>query len=105
MAAGLSVQAEKRITYRMLKRVAVRLWAAGILCEYKNHTLSYADAQKSFVVYCVRLNASNGEAALLPHVSITVANKSGTGKTERYDHLSFERGIERIKELFGKKQP
>lgn len=97
MGAGLSTKQFNNRVYKRLQRIKRELENAGVSVKYENYQLCSATDGKQFsfnISYC-RLNASNGETAGLPSVRLQV----GANPIERFDHLSFDRGIARIVEV------
>ncbi len=89
MAAGLSPEREYRLMYSRLKSIQRELAQAGVPSTYRGGEL-FGDG---FKISYRRLNASNGECALLFEIYVRKAD----GGVAKYDHLSFGHGLERIK--------
>ena len=85
MAAGLSKKRQYYITYRRLQRIRQELAQAGIESRYADGALTGVN----FSIYYRRLNASNGECALL-------ATLVFNGST--YDGWTFKRGLDALKD-------
>ena len=100
MSAGLSQKQIYHRVYSRLQGIRRELQRAGVPVAYGNRTLFYngEDAHVGFEIGFRVLQASNGEVAGLPFVSI-----SQPANRETFDHLQFRRGVERVKELFGRK--
>lgn len=92
MAAGLSQKREYEIQYRMLQDIRRLLHRAGVVTRYADRKL-FGDF---FTVSYRRLNASNGEAAMLLAVEIQAAENR---PREYYEFMAFNRGIARVTEI------
>lgn len=101
MAAGLDPKRQYRITYAHLQSIRRELRKVGVVSTYANRALT--GAGDTFVIWYRRLNASNGECALLPCIEI-FPKMEDRAKRERFDYLDFNRGLKRLNELFGKRE-
>lgn len=101
MGAGLSQAAFDARVRRRLLRMQRELAAVGINTEYSKYQLVYQEPEDGrvsggFNISYRRINASNGECAGLPSVYISAFGI----ESRRYDHLEFERGMKRVREIF-----
>lgn len=116
MGAGLSIKARNGRVYRRLKRLQRQLLEAGVNTVYHRYSLSHNDVYSIGGGFNIHYNwsyASNGESAAAPLVTIPADVIKGVtvDKRETYGGWStqegslgtFEKGIERLKELFAVK--
>lgn len=97
MGAGLSVERERQLKYRELKRVQRELTAAGVRCGYGNKSVfgisETGEQPWGFTVsYGTTIRCSNGEAWGNMHVEVN---------GEHYSFLDAQTGVNRIKALYG----
>lgn len=122
MGAGIPVKTRNARIYRLLKGIQRDLAKAGVECVYHRYSLSHHDVHDIGGGFNIHYNwsfASNGECSATPLVTIppTVIARKLSGHTvienrETYggwctqkDSIgTFEKGIERIKELFAVKK-
>jgi len=104
MAAGISPEREYRIIYRKLQGFLYELDNAGVEATYKDRAVRGHNTEGlQFVVSYRRLNASNGECALIPSIQILdTAGKVTESFGSTFSGLVFEKGMLRLKEVFSK---
>ncbi len=111
MGAGISQERANRWMLRAIRRIERELREAGVPCHYANRHLRNGEKSipveepslprpfaPSFEVGYSHGHMSNGESVLSPLVFVhTEAGK----RPEVYGSLDFEKGLKRIKGLFG----
>ena len=116
MAAGVPIKVRNARIYRLLKKFQRELKRAGVETVYHRYSLSHCDAHNIGGGFNIHYNwafASNGESAATPIVHIIPAIVKGVivEKGETYGDWrtqegrlgTFEKGIERLIELFAVK--
>lgn len=111
MSAGISEKQAKGYKRRLLLKLMYELQAAGVVCHYSRYKVRNgaepltfeepslpAPSGPWFLLEYHHGHMSNGGSVLSPWLEI---NKGDGSKTELCAPLEFEKGIERVKELFG----
>ena len=94
MGAGVSQKAMNGYYYRRLKKIQWELERAGVASKYERFQLFGATGEPWNIQFST-LRASNGETCGLMYVTV--------GENEQYGkNWDAEKGIARIKELYGK---
>ena len=111
MGAGISEKQANGYKRRLLLKLMRELQEAGVPCHYSRYEVRNGEKPITvenpslpvppgpwFLLEYHHGHMSNGESYLSPWLEINV----GTGaKTELVAPLEFEKGLERVKELFG----
>lgn len=111
MSAGISEKQASGYKRRLLLKLMRELQAAGVSCHYARYEVRNGAEPLTFenpslpvkpgpwfLLQYHHGHMSNGESVLSPWLEINTGDRS---KTELCAPLEFEKGIERVKELFG----
>jgi hypothetical protein len=82
----------RKAVFAKLQGLRRKLLARGVPCTYARSVLAHDNGGSGFTITC---GVAGGQATLLPQIVVRTAEG-----TQSYDHLTFDQGLDRLKELF-----
>jgi hypothetical protein len=82
----------RKAVFGKLQGLRRKLHAHGVPCTYARSVLSHENGDTGFTINC---RLADDQTTLLPQIVVRTAEG-----TQTFDHLAFDQGLARLKELF-----